>query len=178
MKRKRLIVIAAASAVALAATAGIAVAMRQVPQIGMGAASGIVAEMAHFRGQGHGGHMGRRGGHGMGMICGEYRDERLDRMINFVESFVDLDAGQQDAWTRLTDTLRAQSATIGETCEEIEAAGVPDTAPEKLARMETMMAAGLSAMRDVRPAFEAFYQTLNEEQQKALDELTEHRRRH
>lgn len=175
MKRKRLILIAAASAVTLAVTAGVAGAMRQNS---MTAAPGVSAEMAHFGGPGRGGHMGRRGGHGMAMICGEHRDERLDRMINMVESFVDLEAGQQDAWNRLTETLRASSAAVGETCEEIEAAGEPDTAPEKLARMETMMATGLGAMRDVRPAFEAFYETLNEKQQKALDDLAEHRRRH
>ena len=46
--------------------------------------------------------------------------------------------------------------------------------------METMLSAGLDAVREVRPKFDAFYATLNDKQKRAIERLMEghgHQRR-
>ena len=48
---------------------------------------------------------------------------------------------------------------------------------ERLAGLETMLSAGLEAVREVRPNFDAFYATLNDKQKTALDRLIDRRGR-
>ena len=168
MARKSLIIIGAVAAIGLAVGATAVGAVRYAPDV---VTSAMTAEFAHFGGRGHG-----MQGRGMARICSDRRDRHIDRMADFVEGFVDLNPEQTEAWTRLTETVRQGSATVGETCDQLQADGMPETAPERLAMVETMMTTGLSIMQDVRPAFDAFYATLSERQRKALDNLTERRR--
>lgn len=133
-------------------------------------------------GEGGGHHLDRHGrghgtGHGLARLCGERRDERLQDMVTFVESFVDFTPDQAQAWNGLTAALGDGSTRVGAACSELEAAGHPESAPEKLARIEVMLEAGLESLRDVRPAFEGFYATLDAEQKQAIDRLAAHRRR-
>jgi len=128
-------------------------------------------------GEGHGRHFGRHGrGHGLARLCSERREERLADMVGFVESFVDFTPEQDAAWSSLTAALDSGNDRIGAACGELEAAGRAETAPDKVARLETMLEAGLDALRDVRPAFDTFYGTLNAEQKAAIDRLAMHRR--
>ncbi len=128
-------------------------------------------------GEGHGRHFGRHGrGHGLARLCSERREERLADMVGFVESFVDFTEEQEDAWNSLTVALDQGSDRIGAACGELKAEGRAETAPDKMARLETMLEAGLDALRDVRPAFDSFYGTLDAEQKAAIDRLAMHRR--
>ena len=52
---------------------------------------------------------------------------------------------------------------------------MPDTAPERLARFETLATTGLDILQRISPAFERFYATLSDKQKKALDDLISHR---
>ena len=54
----------------------------------------------------------------------------------------------------------------------------PRHAPDELARMETMLTTKLDVLKKVRPAFEAFYGTLDERKREALDTLFSRHRRH
>ena len=127
-------------------------------------------------GEGDGRHFGRHGrGHGLARLCSERREERLADMVGFVESFVDFTPEQEAAWSGLTAALDQGSDRIGAACGELKAEGRPETAPDKVARLETMLEAGLDALRDVRPAFEGFYATLDAEQKAAIDRLAMHR---
>lgn len=129
-------------------------------------------------GEGHGGHFGRHGhGHRLGRLCSERRDERLADLVGFVESFVDFTPEQSTAWSGLTTALDDGSKRIDAACTALEAAGRPETAPDRLARLETLLEAGLDAVREVRPAFEGFYATLDDQQKAAVDRLAMHRRR-
>ena len=129
-------------------------------------------------GEGQGRHFGRHGrGYGLGRLCSGRREERLADMVGFVESFVDFTDEQQAAWNSLTVALDQGSDRIGAACGELRAEGRAETAPDKMARLETMLEAGLDAVRDVRPAFDSFYDTLDAEQKEAIDRLAMHRRR-
>lgn len=122
-----------------------------------------------------GGHF--RGGdrHGMMRMCGPQRTERLENAIGFVDAFFSFNDAQKAAWTDLATALRDGSETIGKRCEAMRDQPRDDTAPGRLARMETMLSSGLDIVQKVRPAFDKFYGTLDEKQQAALDKLIQHR---
>jgi hypothetical protein len=133
-------------------------------------------------GAGHRHHFGRHGGghfggHKLMRLCSERRGERLADLVAFVESFAGFTPEQTGAWNELTAALDSGSDRIGTACGELEAAGKPESAPDKLARLETLLEAGLKAVRDVRPAFDGFYAVLDAEQKAALDRMAMHRRR-
>ncbi len=139
-------------------------------------AAGVVAQQVHFGG--HGGWQDSHGrGHARGMaaICSDRRDRRIEMGLAFVEGFVNFTPEQTTAWNELTDAVHAGSATIGERCEELEKAGVAESAPDRLQRFEAMATTGLAILQRIRPAFERFYAALSDKQKKALDDLIAHR---
>ena len=125
----------------------------------------------------HWGGMHGQSGHGFSHLCSEKRDERIDRAVNFVEVFVEFTPEQDQAWDRLTGAVRESSAAIGESCNELTDEKSSANLPQRLAHLETMMTVGLEAIHTVRPAFNAFYETLDEEQRQAIDQLMRHRHR-
>ena len=158
--------------VAVAVLAGTAVVWSAVWPTGPSYAAGVVARNMEFGG-GHG-HWSHGDGHGMAMICSDERDRRLEHGLAFVEGFGNFTPEQTAAWNELASAIRAGSATIGEKCRELDQAGVPQTAPERLARFESMATTGLEIVKNVRPAFDDFYATLSDKQKKALDDLSSH----
>jgi hypothetical protein len=127
---------------------------------------------------GHGWH--RRGGgpRHMARLCDEERrSDWIDARIERVEGAVELRSEQEEAWAGLTETVRAASARVGEACAEVTAAGRPQNASEHLARTETMLSTGLAIVQEVRPAFDDFYATLDDDQKATIDRMTRHGRR-
>lgn len=116
--------------------------------------------------------------HGLARFCAPERGERINDLARFVESFIKLTPDQTTAWNRLLDSLRAGSTSIDSACEEFARADKPDTATERLARVESLLSAGLDAVRQVRPAFDGFYAALDEDQKRIIDELISKRRSH
>lgn len=126
----------------------------------------------------HGGPWGgRQWGGPHGGFCAAARGERVEDVLGLVESFVTFRPDQQPAWERLRDAVRAGSQRFDATCAALRDAGEPGDPPARLARLEQMMATGLETLREVRPAFDAFYATLDERQKAAIDRLVERRGR-
>ncbi len=126
------------------------------------------------RGEGHGwDHRGPRGDH-----CDRRGGGPMDRQLGLIESMMDLSTDQQTALTELKDTLKNGRETVKKSCEARKDAGRPKTAIEGMNRFEEAMSTRLSVMRSVKPAFEKFYGTLSEKQQKAVDDLFTHRGHH
>jgi len=161
------------SGVAAAVLSGAVVAWSTIWPTAPSYAAGVVARQASFAGHGH----GRGHGRAMAMICTERRDRHIEDGLAFVEGFVNFTPEQTAAWTELTRTIRAGSATIGEKCDELEKTDTPVSAPDRLARFEGMATTGLAILRRIRPAFERFHATLSDKQRKALDDLISHRGR-
>jgi len=135
-----------------------------------------------FGGYGHGdGHEYSRGWHhgdrhGPGAMCGRSGRmvERMERLVGIMG----LTDAQQAAWRDLSTTARTAADRLEATCKQAKDDGdAKATAPERLARMEAMTAAGLDALREVRPRFDAFYATLSDAQKQALDEMGPRHRR-
>ena len=69
--------------------------------------------------------------------------------------------------------MRAGSATLGPVCADIVWSN--RSAPEMMALAEIAMAAGVDAVREVRPALDAFYGALSNAQRETFDELMSRR---
>ncbi len=122
---------------------------------------------------------GYRHGHGRGgmerKLCSDARGEHIEAAITFAETFMAFTPEQRAAWDRLTGAVRAGSEKVGETCAETEALRAEKTLPAKLAIAEAATKTAAAVLSDVRPAFDGWYATLNDEQRQALDGLMKRR---
>jgi len=126
----------------------------------------------HHPGWGRGGHRG-----GFGRFCGKHREARTERMISVVEGLMTFTPKQEAAWKDLTGTVLSSNKSLDETCETLrQDRDKPRDATQRLARLETVMTAGLKFIQTVRPKFDRFYQTLSDKQKKAIDDLSGRRR--
>lgn len=100
----------------------------------------------------------------------------VEEMTERAEEEVTFTSTQQAAFDDLIAAVQEGGKEITTFCAEIDEAraieGAPATA--RLAMAEQGMTVGLKAMQIVRPAFDAFYNTLDTEQKDMLDS---HRRR-
>jgi hypothetical protein len=112
------------------------------------------------------GMMGWSGRGGMGMLCSpraaglaEWRMERIERLVQPTEA----------QRTALND-LRAASTKAAEQIAAACPREFPASATARLELMEKRMETMLAALKTVRPAFNAFYATLSDEQKARLDQ--------
>lgn len=108
--------------------------------------------------------------------CAPARAEHIESVIGVVEQFAELTPPQRTAWEELKAKIKAGNARFDEACTAMRA-GDPATPAERMAGIERMLEAGLAAVREIRPAFDAFHATLDEAQRAALDRLLRHHHR-
>jgi len=140
------------------------------------AEAAATAGFAGYHNAGWGRHWGGRRHGRLGMMCSDARGERVENMIAFVENFMAFTPEQRTAWDELAGAVRDGNTEFDQACDEARELREEDNAPARLALVETFMSTGLTVMQKVRPAFDRFYATLNETQQKALDDLMQRRR--
>ncbi|MCW5690083.1 MAG: Spy/CpxP family protein refolding chaperone [Pseudolabrys sp.] len=111
------------------------------------------------------GMMGFGGGRGMGWMCSpqsaglaEWRKDRIERLVKPTEN-------QRKA----LDDLQAASTKAAQVVTDACPKEFPASAPARLELMEKRMEAMLTALKTVRPAFDAFYATLTDEQKATLN---------
>jgi len=88
----------------------------------------------------------------------EWRIDEIERVVRPTEA----------QRTALAD-LRAASAKAAEALKTACPRDLPQTSAQRMAFMENRMEAMLDAIRAVRPAFEAFYAAMSDEQKARLD---------
>lgn len=170
--RKMIVTGACASAVVLAVGVGASAA-----PFGHGTGQDSIAGGHGHHGVFHHARWGKGGHPGFGRFCGKRREARTERMIAFVEGLMTFTPAQEAAWNDLTKSVRDGNKSMDETCESLKQdADAPTSATERLARMETMLAAGLKIVQSIRPKFDRFYATLSDKQKRAFDSFA-HRRR-
>ncbi|MDP2295235.1 MAG: Spy/CpxP family protein refolding chaperone, partial [Pseudolabrys sp.] len=108
---------------------------------------------------------GRGGGAGRAWMCdpraagmAEWRMDRIERLIK-----------PTDAQRTALEGLRTASAKAAETIAAACPKEFPAGASARMEAMEKRMETMLAAIKTVRPAFDAFYTTLTDEQKKQLD---------
>jgi hypothetical protein len=162
MTRKRLLALSLISAAAALGVGGAAATLKT------GLPEAVRSEFVELAASADWGGPHRRHGGAHGDI-----EQRTARLIDFVEDAFRFDPNQQAAWRELAKRLRAAAATFDDAHEDPPVEGLG--AKERLARAETSLAAGLAALRSIRPAFDAFYDTLTPAQRKSLDAFAAHR---
>ena len=108
---------------------------------------------------------GMMGGRGFGAMCNPRAAGMAEWRIERIEAAVKPTDAQREA----LDTLRAASTKAAETISAACTREAPAKAPERLALMEQRLDAMHLAIKTVRPAFDAFYASLGEEQKVKLD---------
>lgn len=154
-----------------AMASGIALVWIALPQFGSRpayfASDGLIAPA--LAGDHRGDHHFR--GRGLWQICGDARSQKVEDVIGFVDAFFMLTAEQAAAWDELVAAVRRGDSQIDTHCGTLKNAGRPSTAPERLALMRTLLAAGLDLVETVYPPFDRFYSSLDARQQEAVDKL-------
>jgi len=102
---------------------------------------------------------------GRGMMCNPQAAGLAGWRLRQVERAVNL----SDAQRKALDDLHAASAKAAETIAAACPTDIPVTSAARLAFMEKRMEAMLQAIKTVRPAFDAFYNSLDDEQKARLD---------
>ncbi len=131
------------------------------------------------RGEAMGFKHARRGGpHGGQGFCHMTQGDHLQKGIDVINAFVEFTPEQATAWTDLTEALETAKGQLAEHCGR---GPMADKDGERnpmtgMARMEAQLEAQLEALRTVRPAMEAFWNTLSDDQRQALQQLMRHRR--
>jgi Spy/CpxP family protein refolding chaperone len=109
-----------------------------------------------------GGMMGR---HGFGAMCNPgmagFAEWRSDRLVDQIKL--------TDAQRAKFDEFKAAAVKSGETMRSACLADVPNTIVGRAEAMEKRMDTMLQAIKTMRPALEAFYATLTDEQKSKLD---------
>lgn len=110
-------------------------------------------------------------GGGMAQLCAA--DEgRTDSLLAHAETELGITASQMESWERLGASISDAHTRLQALCGEFADA---ESAPEKLAQAEAMMAAGTDAIGELRPAFDALYAELDDMQRARIDDLLAHR---
>jgi|SaaInl7_135m_RNA_FD_contig_61_1034557_length_1290_multi_21_in_0_out_0_1 hypothetical protein len=173
MKTKGILI---SSVIGLAAVGAIAATSLSLGSAAHATGSGGHGMSKMFGGGHHGmGQGGMGGGRGMAHLCGPARSEKVEHAISFVDDFMTFSGPQKQAWDNLAGALRAGDEKVGAACATFKDGKPPQSATGKLGMAESFLTAGLAVVQQVRPAFDRFYDTLNEKQQKSLDDLLSRR---
>ena len=138
-------------------------------------AAGIDEPSAHASGR-HGNWWRGRTGRRFPQLCGERYNERLERLAGYAERELKLTEAQLPAWNDLLTALEDGDRSLAAACERAEQTELKRGAPAEVARIEGIMTAGLQIVQTVRPAFERFYRTLDDDQRRTVDDLIAHGR--
>jgi hypothetical protein len=158
------IALAAIAGFALAALAGTAAAQPYGRGPGMMGPGMMGPGMMMGPGIGGPGAYGRMcGPGGVGFV--EWRTDRLAEVLKLT-----------DAQRPKFDEFKAASAKAAETMRSSCPAEFPATMSTRMSLMEQRAEAMLAAIKTVRPAFDAFYATLTDEQKKQLESNRDERR--
>ena len=96
----------------------------------------------------------------------------LEAWDGYIVRVLSLTDEQSKAWTQLRMAIQSTRPSLEQACADVSTTGAT------MARAETMLTVGLDAVRQVWPAFEAFYAVLNDDQRRMMDEHRGRRHRH
>jgi periplasmic protein CpxP/Spy len=101
-------------------------------------------------------------------------EARQAGMLAFAEVRLGITDAERPAWTKFASSVKASSAAMKQLCTSAAAQPRPKTLPDHLHRMEAMETAHLEQLRQITPAVEELYGTLNPKQRELADQMVEH----
>lgn len=114
---------------------------------------------------------GHERGQTIAAACSRGSESHVAEAANFVGAMLELNATQAAAWNHVTQDLELGLAGLRDACEGLATHSEGSPAPERLAYLESTMTAGAETLRAIRPAFERFYETLDDTQRQRLDAM-------
>lgn len=114
---------------------------------------------------------------GIARLCREPSSRWAQHGAEHIEEELSLTADQRTALDGVTQKLNALTAAVYKACTANVSETADAPAPEKLAVLEGMTQAALTAMSDVRRAFASFYATLSSDQKSQVDDFLQHGKR-
>lgn len=140
-------------------------------------AAGAVAQQqpGQMRGRGPmmgGGMMGQGPMMGGGMMMGGGPAQFVEGRIAFLRAELGITSDQEGAWDAYEAALRQSAQQMQAWHDQMnDGAAMPDSLPERLAMMETMMASRLESLRIVSEATGPLYDALTDDQKAIADSL-------
>jgi hypothetical protein len=173
------------------AAADMSLAAERPPSLGNGRAVIIAQAMpgqTNRMGPGMGGQMPQQmpgpmmgdsaGGPMMGMMgMGGMMGDHVEGRIAFLKTELKITEAQTPQWTAFSDTLRANAQRVSEMRNTMMQGGMmgPGSAamkaPDRLDRMETMMATMVESLKATKAALAPLYAVLTDDQKKMADQL-------
>ena len=121
---------------------------------------------------GQGGMHGKGKQHGfMSMVCSPKRAQKIEKGLVRLEKKLDLNDGQANAWDDLVTQINDSQSELDAFCAIDNQKEQATTTPDRLIKMQAMMAKAVELIGEVQPPLEAFYAELNEDQKKILDNM-------
>lgn len=148
-------------------------AMMVVGGLALAVGFGLVA---HAHAQQHS--EGMAGRHGFGpaahfaKMC-ETMEAHQAGMLAFAEVRLGITDAERPAWTKFAAVVKASSSPMKQACASVVSQPEPKTLPDHLHRMELIDTARLEQLRQITPAVEELYGTLNAKQKEMADHLVE-----
>jgi hypothetical protein len=105
-------------------------------------------------------------------------EARQAGMLAFAEVRLGLTDAQRPAWTKFAAAVKLSSAPMKQFCASTVGQPMPKTLPDHLHRMEAMETARLERLRQITPAVEELYGTLDAKQKEMADHMVEHMMQH
>lgn len=136
-----------------------------------------MADRGHERGGRHEGrramqHRGDMGGGFLALVCSQNGSDRLEHMLLSIEQRTNPTSEQQGLYDAFKAAAVAAQADFSATCATARPAD-PDAAKgdlvDRLTAGHEVASARLAAMKTVLPSFEAFFDSLTDEQKQALE---------
>jgi LTXXQ motif family protein len=190
MTRFRTVMLVAGAAIALASTPVLAQQDDQPKPGGMG---GMMNSGGGMMGQGQGGMMGQRqdgmmdqdgkpdgcpldmmgrGGHGMGMKHGMMHSvPMMEARLAYIKADLEITDAQSAVWDAYADAVRARHSAMESVHADMMKAKENGTVVDRMDARIKALEAMLDSLKGLKPATEALYAALSEEQKKKADQL-------
>jgi hypothetical protein len=187
MTRFRTLILVASAAIALASTPALAQQDDQPKPGGMG---GMMNSGGGMMDQGQGGMMGQRqddqggkpdgcpmdmmgrGGHGMGMKHGMMHSvPMMEARLAYIKADLEITDAQSAVWDAYASAVRARHNAMESVHADMMKAKENGTVVDRMDARINALESMLDSLKALKPATEALYAALSEEQKKKADQL-------
>jgi len=112
--------------------------------------------------------------------CQKRGHEQIEHMVNFISEEFELTALQLEKWQAVASAVQGEQQTLDMLCDKFFTKENHATTPARLELAQAVMATGAETLQRLQPAITDFYNSLDETQQRSVDDLIhrKHQRHH
>jgi len=110
--------------------------------------------------------------------CHKRGREKMEHMVYFIENEFELRPLQLEKWQTVVNAIQGEKDTLDILCDKIFTKENHDTTPARLELAQAIMSTGAETLQRIQPAIVDFYNSLDNNQQRSLDNLIHRKRQH